>query len=149
MKRLSFFLVFSLAASALFGQMDPVSWLWKAEKIGENEYVLTFTADIKNNWVIYSQYLESDEGPIPTAFFFEDNGAYALIGKVEESGHIKEEHDPVFDMILKKISGESYFKQRIKTIGAVEIIKGTLTYMTCDNERCLPPRDVEFAVKLP
>ena len=57
-------------------------------------------------------------------------------------------HDPVFDMIVSKFYNKAVFKQRVKGIGDNVIIKGSLVFMTCDDERCLAPIDVSFEFNL-
>jgi len=155
MKRvlLNFVLAISLlsfSAVALNGQiLTPVSWEFSAEATDqENEYVLTFSAEIDEGWVIYSQYLESEDGPIATEFNYESEG-HQLVGKSEEIGTMKTEYDGIFDMELKKLSGKVDFKQKINTDGTVKAVSGYLVFMCCDKERCLPPTDVEFSIDLP
>jgi hypothetical protein len=64
-----FFLVVFALFSALtsFGQIEnPVEWNMNATKVSDGEYDLIYKAKIDDGWFVYSQYLESDEGPIPT-----------------------------------------------------------------------------------
>jgi len=146
---LAIFLLAFLTIS-LNGQiLTPVSWEFSAEATEqENEYVLTFSSEIDEGWVIYSQYLESTDGPIATEFNYESEG-HKLLGKNEEIGTMKTEYDAYFDMELKKLSGKVNFKQKLKTDGTVKAITGYLVFMSCDKERCLPPTDVEFSIDLP
>lgn len=139
-------LPFALTAQEIF---NPVSWEFAAAATDQpNEYILNFTADIGEGWVIYSQYLESDDGPIATEFTYESKG-FEPIGDNKEIGTLKTEYDAIFEMELKKLSGKVDFKQKIKTDGTVEKVNGFLVFMCCDKERCLPPTDVEFSIKLP
>ncbi len=143
-----FFFPFTAVAQDA-GILTPVSWDFAVEATDqENEYILTFTADIDEGWVIYSQYLESDDGPIATEFNYESEG-HELLGKNEEIGTLKSEYDAIFEMDLKKLSGKVDFKQKIKTDGTLKAVTGYLVFMCCDKERCLPPTDVEFSIELP
>ena len=140
---------FCLSANISFAQvLTPVSWDFAAEDLGDDEYMVIYRAKIDSTWVVYSQYLESDDGPIPTSFTYEEMDGTELIGDNMEEGTIKEEYDQIFDMNLKKLSGEVYFKQKVKGKSGMTIV-GYLTYMTCDNARCLPPTDVDFEITLP
>ena len=145
-----FFLFLAPQFSIAQVDIDPVQWEYSSEATeDENEVVLIFKADIKDGWVIYSQYLESDDGPIATTFEYEYAG-YKLVGKNEEIGTLKTELDPYFDMELKKLSGKVEFRQRIKfDSGYKKQVTGYFTYMACDAERCLPPKDVEFFIDIP
>ncbi len=142
-----FLLLFPLASSV--AQMNPVTWTYEAVKINEKEYDLKLTAKCEGGWYIYSQYLESEDGPIATSFSFETNNNISLEGKITESGHKKEGFDEMFGMNIIKFSDEVVFTQRIKTMGEVPAIKGVVTYMTCNNEKCLPPKDVAYNIVLP
>lgn len=149
MRRLFVLTLFCLSANISFSQvLTPVSWDFTATDDGNREYTLIFRATIDESWVVYSQYLESDDGPIPTSFTYEDLGDAEIKGENIEEGTIKEEFDKIFEMNLKKLSGEVYFKQKIRG-NKGDTIKGYLTYMTCDNARCLPPTDVDFEITLP
>jgi len=149
MKKALSFAAFCLFATISFAQiLTPVSWDFAVEKTGENDFVVTYTADIDQGWVIYSQFLESTDGPIPTEFNYEISEGVEMVGKVEEHGTMKEEYDKLFDMNLKKLSGKVEFKQAIKATSGTKVT-GYLTFMTCAQERCLPPTDVEFDITMP
>ena len=55
--------------------------------------------------------------------------------------------DEMFDMNLIEFSGKARFTQRVKVDNS-DIVTGHLTYMTCDDESCLPPEDVNFEIAL-
>lgn len=130
------------------GILEPVNWSFSSAQDGD-EYVLTFAASIDEGWHLYSQFLESDEGPIATAFYFDTTVTNVeYVGKVEEQeAHV--EYDPNFEMNLAFFEGQTEFKQRIKvTDGNPPVVKGELEFMVCDDSRCLPPKYVPFAVNL-
>ncbi len=143
MKKLLFFAVALLAAGAVFGQMNPVKWSYEAKKVTDGEYDLVFTAHIQDGWYVYSQYLESDDGPIRTSFNFEENANVELVGNAKEEGRKYEGYDDLFAMNIVKFSGEPTFTQRIK-VKSPTALTGYLEFMTCDNEKCLPPAEVNF-----
>ncbi len=149
MKHLFFSLVFILASSFLLAQETPVKWSFTAEKISEQEYELVITANIETGWSIYSQYLESDEGPVKTEFEFQSSENLELVGKTAESGNKKESYDELFGMNLIKFSKKAEFTQRVKISDPSKPVSGFVTYMSCDATSCLPPTDVEFSISLP
>ena len=146
--RVCFFLLAfsSLATSQV---LDPVKWKFEAEPISTNEYDLIFTANMDKGWTVYSQYT-SDEGPVPTYLEYESNH-FEKIGDAKESGKKKEGFDKLFEVnVIKFLSDEPYvIRQRIKTSDSTKPITGYVTYMTCDNNKCLPPTDVDFSISLP
>ncbi|MEO1260446.1 MAG: protein-disulfide reductase DsbD domain-containing protein [Bacteroidota bacterium] len=144
--------VFSLVsllffALVSFGQiLEPVHWDFETKQVNGNEFDLIFTAKIDDGWTIYSQFLEGDDGPVPTAFYFDEKEKhYTKTGKVEESPeNRKTVHDNVFDMELTKFSKKATFTQRVKVTEG-KPITGWLEFMTCDASRCLPPAEVDFS----
>lgn len=138
-----------LASNFAIGQtLDPVNWNSKAEKISDTEYNLIFTATMDSGWYVYSQFLGED-GPIPTAFTFDENANVKFMGKTAETGESKKEgYDEMFDMNLVKFGGTATFTQKVTVGKGVDKISGSLTYMTCDEMRCLPPQDVDFKIAL-
>ncbi|MBN4047139.1 thioredoxin fold domain-containing protein [bacterium AH-315-P13] len=138
--------LFSIVASAQI--LEPVKWEFESKKISDNEYELIFIANIDEHWAVYSQFVD-DGGPIPTEFTFEENEAFTLIGSVIESDENKvTKHDPVFDMIIPKFYTKGTFTQKIKLTNTEAIVKGSLVFMTCDDEQCLAPTDVLFQFTL-
>lgn len=148
MKKITFLFIFLYTVIASAQILEPVKWEFESQKIGEGEYELTFIANIDEYWAIYSQFV-GDDGPIPTEFTFEENKAFSLVNGVIEADENKvTKHDPVFDMIVAKFYNKAVFKQRIKLKSSEAVIKGSLVFMTCDDERCLAPTDVPFQFNL-
>lgn len=144
MRLLLFVLLFG--SGSLWAQ-NPVQWFFSAKKVSDTEYDLVLTAQVNKGWYIYSQYMESDEGPIPTSFTFAPNDQYELLGETQEEGHRKEAFDDIFGITLVKYSEEVQFTQRILLKGALDKVSGSLDFMTCNDERCLPPTTVKFEIK--
>ncbi len=138
------FSALSLSAQIL----EPVEWTWKSKHLGANEFELIYTADIDDGWAVYSQYLESDDGPVKTSFEYDKGSHFELLGKNVETGNKKESFDQVFQMNLIKFKKKGIFTQKIKVSDYSKPITGYLTFMTCDDTRCLPPTDVDFDFKL-
>lgn len=136
---------FGLNASAQI--YDPVDWEFKSEHVKDDQYKIIFHADILKGWNIYSQFID-EGGPVPTSFTFDDSDHFELIEGVTESDNAKKLNDPIFDMKVIKFFEYADFTQIIKVSDPSKPITGYLTFMTCDKERCLPPTDVEFSVKV-
>jgi len=123
---------------------DPVSWNFQSEELTNGEFNLIATANVEKGWYIYSQNLE-DNGPVPTTFEFEPRKSrYSLIGNTKEEGDFIEGFDKLFEMQVKKFKGKVDFTQRVKLAKKGAKITGYLTFMTCNDEKCLPPQDVDF-----
>lgn len=126
---------------------DPVKWGYTSDQINENEFNLIITAKIEKGWHLYSQFIE-DGGPIPTSFKFSPSPNYKLVGKVTESPKAVSAFDNNFDMQIAWHKDQVVFKQRISLNKPVESISGVLEFMVCNDERCLPPAEIEFQIPL-
>ena len=147
--RLQILILFSLlGVNFSWAQQNPVSWDHHFEKVNENTYKLVFTASIDAGWYLYSQYLESDEGPIPTSFNFTESGQFKLAGKTEEVGKKKEGYDELFGMNIVKYGNKVEFVQKVKVTGKETKVAGFVEFMTCDDNQCLPPNQLDFVFVL-
>lgn len=133
--------------------IKPVKWAITTEKINDKEYYIIFKATVKEGWNVYSQFT-GDNGPVPTAITYEDKKGIELVGKATESGHKKEGPDKLFEddngnpvNVIKFLADKPFvIKQKIKVKNAALPVKGYLTFMTCDDQKCLPPEDVDFSL---
>lgn len=148
-ERLLFF-VFSLV-QVLFLEAqirNPVQWSTKLQPIQGDTFELVFKASIQRNWAVYSMYLkEDDDGPIPTTISYSQNKSFKLLGKAKEEGNKKEGYDPFFDMNVIKFLNNYTIRQRLVVQDYSKNISGYLNFMTCDDQECLPPTDVDFDFK--
>lgn len=124
---------------------NPVSWETSYKQIDKTGFELIFTADMKSGWTIYSQFTD-EGGPIPTSFNFDDGAHFERVGKVEELGKKKSGPDPLFDgvNVIKFSKSPVVFKQKITIKDINKPITGYLEFMTCNDEQCLPPDEVDF-----
>lgn len=127
--------------------IDPVQWSAELKKGDTDSYVLSVTAETEPGWVIYSQFLSND-GPIPTTFGVDLPEEAQLIGGFEEPADGVYKMDEMFGMELLKFHGPATFVQKITSAASIEEINGTVFYMTCDDVKCLPPREVKFTAVL-
>lgn len=131
-------------------QQDPVSWEFIVEK-GDQPNAFTFLLKAKPEpgWFIYSQHLDPDAGPIPTSVHFNPSDNLIIEGHVQESGNKKEGYDELFGTQIAKFSGLTVFSQSIRLNGDKGMLSGYVEYMTCNDEQCLPPRQVSFSALFP
>jgi len=146
-KFLSLLLILIAVADANAQMLNPVKWTYTAKKISDKMYEVHMNAVLDNKWHIYAQ--EAGEGPEPTSFIFTPNPLVKLDGKVKEVGTLEKSYDPNFKSTLKYYSNKVGFVQRVKLKStATTVLKGTISYMVCDDKKCLPPKEVPFSVKL-
>jgi thiol:disulfide interchange protein DsbD len=63
-------------------------------------------------------------------------------------GKLHKSYDKNFDSVLKYYENKVDFEQYVKVKDGTPSIRGTLEYMVCDNHQCLPPKDIDFNIKL-
>lgn len=134
--------------NALFAQVEnPVKWTYASKKVGDKTYELQITATLQKGWHIYAQ--DAGEGPEATSFSFTANPLFKLEDKVKEKGKLLKEYDPNFKSVLKFYGDKVVFVQKIKMKTVVPTVaKGTVTFMVCNDKKCLPPKDVPFSIKV-
>jgi thiol:disulfide interchange protein DsbD len=132
-----------------FGQvLSPVHWKFSVKHVSGDEYDLIYEAKMDKGWTIYSQQI-GDGGPVPTSYTFDDADHYERVGEVKESDNAKSGRDKIFEMQVTKFYEYAKFTQRVKARDISKPVIGYLEFMTCDDEKCLAPQDVEFELKLP
>lgn len=150
MKR--FFLLACFASFAFMASAqakNPVAWKFEAKKKDATTYEVVITATIDKPWHIYSQNTGAG-GPIPTKFTFKPNPLLAITGKVTEKGKLEKIYDKNFKVDVLYYSNSVVFTQivKLKNANAKSSITGTVEYMVCDDEQCLPPKKQSFDIKL-
>jgi len=137
--------LFSMPAFA----QNPIKWSFTAKDAGNCQVDLIFTGVLDEGWYTYSQFLESEDGPVATSITFQENPGFKLVGKAKESGEIIKVHDAIFNMNLTKFKHKAILTQRVEVLDHSKPISGYITYMTCNDEMCLPPKDADFSFKIP
>lgn len=145
---MKYFLIFLLVFPFCLSAQQPVNWTIDIEHIEGDRYNIIYRADIEDGWNVYSQFID-EGGPVPTSITYESLEGVTLIGDAKETGARKEGMDPLFEMRVIKYLSEEVFTitQEITTDHNTDEITGYLTYMCCNDEKCLPPTDVEFTLR--
>ncbi len=145
-------LFLSIGANAQFADPnakieDPVRWSYRSEKISDAEFDLVITANIEKGWHVYSQFIK-EGGPIPTSFKFTPSKSYKLKGTVIELPKAVSAFDKNFDMQIAWHKEKVDFRQRIVLNVPNTTVSGMLEFMVCNDQKCLPPAEVEFKIQV-
>lgn len=134
-----------LLITLLFNQIyHPVHWSYAAKKTGKNEATLFLKAEIEGNWHVYSAY-QAEGGPVKTSFIFAPSKAYELAGGISEPMPVSKYEDS-FKMKVSYFEHEVIFQQKVTLHESKAIVSGTLKYMCCNDQQCLPPETVSFNI---
>ncbi|MEJ7661472.1 MAG: hypothetical protein WKG07_18740 [Hymenobacter sp.] len=96
---------------------------------------------------MYSQFIE-EGGPEPTSFKFTPSPDYELMGKVAESPAPVKAFEKAFNMNIAYFPKRAVFSQKIRLKAPQTAVKGTVTFMVCNDEKCLPPDDLDFSIEV-
>jgi thiol:disulfide interchange protein DsbD len=127
---------------------NAIKWQFNAVKKADGSYSVFCTADLKSPWHIYSQFTP-EGGPLPTKITFSPNPMITINGGITEQGEQKTIHDKSFGVDVKYFSGHVSFVQVVKVKAGVKTnLHGTVEYMICNDNKCLPPAKVNFDIIL-
>lgn len=136
-----------LAFSVQAQRLNPVKWSFNAIKKADKQYEIVLTATTDAPWHIYSQFATG--GPIPTTIKFKPNPLVKLNGKTKEIGKLEKNYDKNFDAVIGTFAGKVDFKQAITLkVASKTKLSGTIEYMVCNDEKCLPPVTIPFEVAI-
>ncbi len=149
MKKIIYTLLFTLVTGLVSAQIkDPVSWTFEAKKKTADTYDVVLTATIQGKWHIYSQKTGKG-GPIPTKVTVKANPLISLSCSPKEIGKVEKIYDEIFQTDVLYLSEKVQYVQTVKLKGKVKTnVTGTVEYMVCDDEQCLPPTKKSFDIKL-
>lgn len=144
MKKLIFLFFCIISFTTSFSQiLNPVKFQYSVVKKGDGIYDVHIKTMLEPHWHIYSVY-NPDGGAQATAIKIKEGKTQ---GKIKESGKLISIHDNAFNVNQKFFEGKVDFIQTIKVKGEKNI-SGTIEYMVCNDHQCLPPKEIEFKIKI-
>lgn len=148
MKKLSLLIVAVLftVAGAVAQIYNPVKWSVASKKLNDKEAVIFIRANIENGWHIYGLSVP-EGGPIATSFTFSPSASYSLNGKVAAPAP-QSKFEEAFNMQVPFYDKQVIFQQKVKLQKGQTSIKGSVEFMACDQEKCLPPDEYAFTIAI-
>jgi Disulphide bond corrector protein DsbC len=139
-----------LIVVATVNAQNPVHWAYSSKKISENTYEIHLTATLDKGWHAYSQTQPKTAVAQPTEIKFTANPVIKIVGKPKEIGTIQHWSDPASGIAANQYAGSVDFVQTVTLkVTANTSVAGTITFQTCTDEMCLPPKTVNFNLPLP
>lgn len=135
--------------------LEPIKWSIKAAlpdkslKPGE-QFTVQLTAKIDNGWHLYS--IEQPEGgPTAMRIYMPSEQPFEQAGTIDSSEPTVA-MDPNFNLVTQYYEGQAAFTIPVKVAanaasGKSEV-KVNVSFQTCSDELCLPPKTVKLAVEV-
>jgi hypothetical protein len=147
MKMIVLIIAFIVTASCIQAQiLHPVKWSYAARKTATNTAFVYIKAAIDEGWQIYSIH-QKVGGPVKTSFSFVPSGTYALLGDISEPKP-QNEYNKVFAMKVLYFEKVVIFQQKIGVSKSPTVVKGSINFMACNDQKCLPPEDFTFEIPI-
>jgi Disulphide bond corrector protein DsbC len=145
MKKIIFTLLTSFIIHTSFGQiLNPAKFNYSTVKKANNQFEIHIKASVEPRWHIYSIYNPAG-GAQPTALAFSN---VKVVGKPKEIGKMKTVFEKEFKVNQKFFEQNVDFVQTVKVDPGTKKVSGTIEYMVCNDNQCLPPKTVAFDISL-
>jgi thiol:disulfide interchange protein DsbD len=134
---------------ALLAQPNPVTINVKSQKTADKSFAVSVVATVQPGWHIYSQNQPDDAIAIPTVVTFNSNPLMSLKGKLNEVGKMQIVKDKTLGVSAYQYANEVSWVQNVELKAKVKTnLTGTIEYQVCDDEKCLPPKKVNFTIPI-
>lgn len=150
MKPFLLFLLFVFSVISSNAQVkEHAKWNFAVEKISDKQLRLVLTASLDSGWHIYSSQME-EGGPQKTIVNTNPGNSFKVAENTTELGQLIEKYDSSFNITLRYYPGQAIFKKGITvTDTSAFTIRGSVSYMLCTDEICLPPDEKLFSLNIP
>ena len=140
----------ALEALALAAPPDPVAWKVEAVpakpvKAGAR-LTAKLTVEIQEGWHLYSMK-EVPDGPIATRIWIPQGQPLQLAGPIKAAPP-QVIHDDSFNMEVEQYEGEAEFTLPLRATAAADKLTVNVSYQSCNNRICLPPKTVKVETAL-
>ena len=120
--------------------LTPIRWSAAVEALTDSTAQVVLTARIDEGWHLYTQDI-ADGGPVATRFSYEQ----PTVGPTTTDAAVLRDYDVNFEMELTYYEHEAVFVQVVKA-RPDEAVRGSVTFMACNDQQCLAPETWEFSV---
>jgi len=132
-----------LGVSTSYGQ-NKVKW---GLDFDYNRNVLQLKGEIEEGWHLYSSMTPPEAGPIPVEIKTKKSRGFRIKGRFVEKYDAVKTFDANFDSDVF-IFEENYLAEQHIKLKKNSLVNLTVTFMICNDERCLPPIDEILSIKL-
>lgn len=129
---------------------NPVTWEVELIKSKTDTITVIATANIDEGWHLYALEISDDPdvmGPLPLEFNL-DSTLVEIIDNPVQISEMITHFDKSFEIDLNYFEKELILNQKVKVSSQAENISGNITYMVCDDEKCMFPPEYIFEIKI-
>lgn len=146
MKQLIICLLALLPASLSAQLLDPVTWTADFNAEGDSA-TLTLTATIDDDWHLYATELPAElvDGPDPTSVNYSSLKGLKTVGELEASEAPIKVFDAIYESDLLYWEHKITLMQRFEVTDPNYSIAGSVDFMACNEQNCIPPSSYEFS----
>lgn len=148
MKKLLAFLGLFFVCLVSSGQ-ERARWNFSVTRFDKERLQLVARVSLDSGWHIYSTDMK-DGGPQRTEFTIFPTKSFRVTEGSRDSGSVIEKFDTSFQITLRYYPGTASFKKLLTvTDTSGFVLNGSISYMLCTDESCLPPTETVFSIKVP
>lgn len=149
MKRIALFMsliaiCFIAVSAQVAGTAGPVNWKYSVRMKTATTGEVVMTATIADGWHLYG-FTQPEDGPIPTTIDLSASTGVKFTADLSATPSPVTEKDPLMGTVVKfwekKVTVTRPFKVTDKSKAR---IKGTVRFMACNGETCMPPATKEI-----
>ena len=150
MKRVWSMMLIILSACLSIGtsaqMVNPVTWSANLDVDG-TEATLTLSATIDPSWHLYATELpELEFGPSPTSISYSNVSGLESKGELSFSENPVETYEEMFEGTLSYWENSVTLTQTFTVTDTEHYsLSGTVNYMACNDQNCLPPSSFDFS----
>lgn len=124
----------------------PVKWKVYSKRVAENMFDIYINAEIQKPWHIYSRNSDN-QITYPTNIVFLNNPLLSLIDHIKELGNLEKKIED--GATITYYHDNVSYVQRVKVKSKIKInITGSIEFMACNRNFCLPPDSHTFNITL-
>ena len=130
-----------------YAQKQPIRWRCVAQMTSPTDGVVTVKALIADGWHLYGLTMP-EGGPKATAISLGSSTGVKFIGELTPDRKPLVKRDAIFDMDVNYWEQRVEFTYKFKITGSDPKISGSVSYMGCNDETCLPPSTASLSAPI-
>lgn len=147
---MAFCLAITTSFSAMAQTEAPVRWRTFVRMSSPTEGTITLRALVAPGNHVYGTDIPAG-GPVATKVDFSESAGIKLIGSLKSTPEPDAVVDPMFGMTVRSWSSNFELSQPFRLVASPDkaTVKVKITYMSCDDSNCRPPKTETITARVP